>query len=113
MTDPAMKRSGWQRYPSPSARGSKTAARKRWRKQVLARAEYLCCARGPHCLVSATEAHHLIPVAEHPELEYDSDNGVALCTACHAEITAQENRARQAVRSAKRPPSPHPSDYLR
>jgi 5-methylcytosine-specific restriction enzyme A len=112
MTDPAMKRSGWQRYPSPSARRSNTAARKRWRRKVLARAKYFCEAAGPHCVGTAIEAHHILGVAEYPEGEYEVDNGLAVCSVCHAEITAAENRARKAAKARKRPERPHPADYL-
>jgi hypothetical protein len=62
--------------------------------RVRIRAAYLGYASGPRCLGTAGEAHHILGAAEYPEGEYDPDNGVALCTACQAEITALQNRAR-------------------
>jgi 5-methylcytosine-specific restriction endonuclease McrA len=57
---------------------------KRWRAAVLRRDKYLC----QDCLAygrktPATTAHHIKERADYPELQYDVDNGVALCAACH------------------------------
>lgn len=61
-----------------------------WRELVLRRAGYLCeeCKRygrtDKHGLpVAATTAHHIKHRDEYPELQYDVNNGRALCEACH------------------------------
>jgi 5-methylcytosine-specific restriction endonuclease McrA len=67
-----------------------TAAHRRWRDAVLLRAGYLCeeCRRygrtDRHGLpVRATTAHHIKHREDYPELQYDVNNGRALCEACH------------------------------
>jgi hypothetical protein len=57
---------------------------KAWRGKVLRKDKYLCqrCLRyGKH--TAATHAHHKQPRELFPELQYDIDNGEALCTPCH------------------------------
>jgi hypothetical protein len=63
------------------------AKHRKWRNAVLARAGYLCeeCARYGR-RVTATHAHHIKPRAEFPELQYDVENGKALCASCHSKI---------------------------
>ena len=67
-----------------------SARHKRWRAAVIRRAGGLCeeCRRYGRTdrdglPVAATTAHHIKPREEFPELEYDLDNGRALCEACH------------------------------
>lgn len=61
-----------------------------WREKVLRRAGYLCeeCRRYGRTdknglPVAATTAHHIKHRDEYPELQYDVNNGRALCEACH------------------------------
>lgn len=61
----------------------------RWRKAVLTRDKGVCQIRGPHCTHRATEADHIINIAE-GGAEFDIDNGRAACAPCHAEKTKQE-----------------------
>jgi 5-methylcytosine-specific restriction protein A len=64
-----------------------TQAHRRWRKLVLQR-DKVCqhCKRKP-----ATEAHHIKPLEEYPELALDLDNGQGLCWRCH-EMTKPKSR---------------------
>lgn len=53
-----------------------------WRRSVIFRDGFKCVHCGsPHNL----EAHHILPVAKHPEKALDVDNGITLCTKCHYE----------------------------
>lgn len=77
------------------------ARHKRWRALVLRRDKYLCreCARyGKR--TEATHAHHILARREYPELAYDLNNGVALCTKCH---TAIELKIRTLPKGTPRP----------
>jgi 5-methylcytosine-specific restriction protein A len=38
---------------------------------------------------SATQVHHIKPLAEHPELAYHMHNLMSICTKCHSKIEAQ------------------------
>lgn len=67
-----------------------TARHKAWAEKVLRRAGYLCeeCRRygrtdGNGLPVRATTAHHIKHRDEYPELQYDVNNGQALCEKCH------------------------------
>jgi 5-methylcytosine-specific restriction protein A len=40
----------------------------------------------------AAQVHHMIPVAERPDLAFDRDNLRSLCTTCHARREAEERR---------------------
>ena len=66
------------------------ARHRAWAAKVLRRAGYLCeeCRRygrldAQGLPVQATVAHHIQPLADRPDLAYDSANGMALCGACH------------------------------
>lgn len=63
-----------------------------WREKVLKRAGYLCekCKRYGRTdkdgnRIRATVAHHIKQREEFPELQYDIENGQALCRKCHNE----------------------------
>ena len=63
---------------------------RRWREAVLRRAGYFCeeCKRYGRLdkngmPVIATTAHHIKNRDEYPELQYDVNNGRALCEKCH------------------------------
>ena len=64
-----------------------TPAHRRWRKLVLQR-DKICqhCRRKP-----ATEAHHIKPLEDYPELALDLDNGQGLCWDCH-ELTKHKKK---------------------
>jgi 5-methylcytosine-specific restriction endonuclease McrA len=63
---------------SPSSRLSR-AQRDRWRAAVLER-DRTCrvCDERP-----ASEAHHVVSVAEDPTMAYDVENGLGTCGRCH------------------------------
>lgn len=72
-----------------------------WRKLrrlALQRDHYLC----QHCLRngilrSATEVHHIRPVADWPELALDLDNLVSLCWPCHEQTKVRRHGGRTGV----------------
>lgn len=65
---------------------------RRWREEVLSRAEYIC--ETPGCGRLAVIADHIIPHEGDKELKEDVSNGQALCELCNACKTAAESRAR-------------------
>ena len=72
-----------------------TAQHKAWRRAVLDRDHWRCQLRGPRCTRKATEADHIINVAN-GGAEFDLNNGQAVCKTCHGEKTQSE--AAQALR---------------
>ena len=58
---------------------------RKWSDDVLRRDKYLCqdCKRYGR-MVPAEVAHHIVPIAERPDLAYSLSNGVALCNKCHS-----------------------------
>jgi hypothetical protein len=84
----------------PNWKGGRTAAnlaeRKsakafQWRREVFRRAGFKCeeCGKeqGAHCNQCGQKfhlyAHHTKEWAKHPELRFDPNNGIALCSVCH------------------------------
>lgn len=56
---------------------------KRWRYDVMLRDGFMCV----HCgddRGGNLHAHHIRPFATHPDMRFDTANGVTLCEACHA-----------------------------
>lgn len=72
-----------------------TARHERWRAIVLRRAGYLCeeCKRYGR-RTPATIAHHIKPVEQYPELKMDTNNGQALCEACHNKKHPEKGKKR-------------------
>ena len=71
---------------NPNYKGGRKIKIKHWEISVKRRDKYICqkCrkpVRGFHC-----KAHHIKPRKEYPELIYDVDNGMTLCTSCHFSI---------------------------
>ena len=61
-----------------------------WRTAVFARDDYtcvLCQKRGVYM-----EAHHIKTWAKHPELRFETSNGVTLCRHCHGKTKRKEER---------------------
>jgi len=54
---------------------------KEWRKLVYERDDYTCQCCGSRG--KKLNAHHINQFADYPELRYDVDNGITLCTKCH------------------------------
>lgn len=82
-----------------NARIRSTAAYQRHRAVFRARNPLCCDPLGYHRGFPEPMAHmhHVIPMAERPDLALDSDNCRALCVRCHAEI---ERRERAGERTA-------------
>lgn len=74
-------------WPTGNSRTA-TAEHKAWRKQVLARAKGVCQIHGTTCTYRATEADHILPVAEGGTTTLD--NGQAACPPCHRRKTLIE-----------------------
>ena len=88
-----------------------SAEHKRWRRAVLRRAQGRCEVGGPDCTGVATQADHIVPVAEGGD-PFDVANGQAICDPDHDAKTAEETargRARYYGR-ARRKPEQHPSE---
>lgn len=77
------------------------AEHRRWRAAVLA-LHPMC-----QCGAVATDADHVVPVSQRPDLRYDVGNGQGLCSRCHRRKTASVDSKLRA-RSRRRPPEPHP-----
>ena len=74
----------------------KKAVHRKWRQLVMQRDNWLCqeCKRqGRTPIPQATEAHHIIPLEDRPDLALDVDNGEGLCWNCH-ELTKQRKQKR-------------------
>lgn len=66
----------------------RTARYQRWRNRVFARDHYTCRLCGATNVY--LEAHHILRKADFPELTFRTDNGIALCKACHEMVTGRE-----------------------
>lgn len=71
-----------------------TAAWRRTRTFVIARAGGRCEVEGPRCTGRATTCHHVLPSSQYPERFFDPANLQAACAPCnrHGAATASENR---------------------
>ncbi|MGU1083844.1 hypothetical protein ACSEN7_26860 [Pseudomonas aeruginosa] len=63
------------------------AAYKQWRAMVSRR-----CPVCLKCGSDATQSHHVLGYAEHPDLAYEPKNGVSLCEPCHREYHIKYGR---------------------
>lgn len=86
--------------PRAEMRDVKSATYRNWRTAVYTRDGYACVKCGDK-RGGNLEAHHIVGVRIEPELEYDTDNGVSLCSYCHshihrAEYCGQTNITREA-----------------
>ena len=74
---------GWQTKGAP-----RTAEHKAWRLAVLNRCGWRCQTQGPGCEGRATQADHIIPVAEGGQTTLQ--NGAGICVTCHKKKTGAE-----------------------
>jgi HNH endonuclease len=59
-----------------------------WRKQVFEKYGKKCLlCQGTYRLA----AHHILPKREHPELQFDVNNGVPVCHKCHSKMQFKEH----------------------
>lgn len=72
---------------------------KKFRQAVLARDRYKCTKCGS---TDKLCVHHIKEVRKHPELVYDTNNGVTLCTKCHNKIHTKLIAKILKMRSKKR-----------
>ncbi|WP_373887233.1 HNH endonuclease [Actinomyces bowdenii] len=84
-----------------------SAEYRRWRETVLRRDRFACQLGLPGCTRRATEADHIVPVAEGGTL-LDTCNGQATCASCHKTKTQAESLRGRRRRSRLRPPPRHP-----
>lgn len=57
-----------------------------WRRTVFVRDHWTCQRCGDHSSKGhpvILNAHHKNPFSTHPDLRYDTDNGITLCSSCH------------------------------
>lgn len=70
----------------------KKKTRRRFRAAVFARADYCCQGCGftssPERVENELDAHHITDRNEMPNGGYVAENGIALCSACHANAEA-------------------------
>lgn len=64
---------------------------KHWRLAVYKRDNYCCKLKNEDCSKNI-EAHHILPWRDFPELRYDINNGITLCTFHHPKKYAEEKR---------------------
>ena len=57
--------------------------KQKWSKKVRERGDYTCAYCGEYNKMHS-EAHHLFPIRDYPELAYDLGNGIVLCQHCHS-----------------------------
>lgn len=61
---------------------------KEWREKVKAKHNYRCAVCGE---TEMLETHHVLPKSHYDDLEYDTDNGIALCVMCHRAVHRHGN----------------------
>jgi 5-methylcytosine-specific restriction endonuclease McrA len=86
----------------PNEKHYQLARHRKWRAKVLRKAKHLCS----HCIkygkeVTATHAHHRLPLDQYPELAYDVNNGEALCGACHNREHPEKGKHKKGNRSSQ------------
>ncbi len=83
-------RSKLQRY-NDDAKDRRSSAYNVWRREVWLRDNFKCKIANPDCK-GRIEAHHILGWVDHPELRYQTNNGITLCHAHHPRKRAEEKR---------------------
>ena len=68
---------------------------KDWDKRIKERDFYTCQRCGRILQGREAHAHHKIPKWFMPELQYELDNGICLCTVCHKQIHGKGGTIRE------------------
>jgi 5-methylcytosine-specific restriction endonuclease McrA len=79
----------WERHPSPQSKQFDAPLRD-WRTAVLKRDNHTCQSCGS-TVFEKLEAHHIYPVATHPQHKMKVRNGITLCHECHVASHAFHN----------------------
>lgn len=74
-----------------------TSEYKAWRKAVFERDGYACTICGA-AQGNNLHAHHVKPVATHPEFVFEVSNGATLCVECHKDVHRGPGRVRERSR---------------
>ena len=61
---------------------------RKWAKQIKARDNFTCNRCNTVATGGSIHAHHIVPKEYFPEVAFDMDNGVTLCSSCHRNIHA-------------------------
>ena len=61
---------------------------RKWSIQVKERDSYTCVRCNTVATGGSIHAHHIVPKEYFPEVAFDMDNGVTLCSSCHRNIHA-------------------------
>ena len=73
--------------PAEASHGASALRNPEWAQLVKERDGFTCQKCGD---MGDVQAHHIEPVALHPELSDDLDNGLTLCKSCHQAVHKQE-----------------------
>jgi ribosomal protein L37AE/L43A len=74
---------------APRPRESATKKHKEWQEAVFMRDNYTC----QHCgNTDVIEAHHIKSKRKFPDLRFDVNNGITLCSNCHKKIEGKSYR---------------------
>lgn len=87
-------RARWERIRSEDSRS--LFEYRAWQKAVFSRDHETCQRCGVRPNGRALHAHHRIPFDEAPDLRFSVENGLTLCSACHASIHSR-GRKREVV----------------
>ena len=61
---------------------------RKWAKQIKARDNFTCNRCNTVATGGSIHAHHIVPKEYFPEVAFDMDNGVTLCSSCHRSFHA-------------------------
>lgn len=76
-----------------SSRDRQSSKYRNWRNSVFERDNYTCAMCGMRG--GRLNAHHIKSWVSTPDLRYDVENGVTLCTSCHIKHHREERTARK------------------
>lgn len=68
---------------------------KDWDKRIKERDLYICQRCGKRLQGREAQAHHKIPKWFMPQLQYELDNGICLCPACHKQLHGKDGTIKE------------------